>query len=421
MRDPTSLHGCSQSLLLAAGHCLALNRRACRLTIRNCRQTRPRSSARRPTSRRLTHAGPKPAHERTAEEEAGAINWESIAASERFQELLRAKRRFIIPAMIFFIVYYFALPVLVGYARPFMEKRVLGRGEPGLSLRALAVLHGLDHRRALRPRRESLRPDGATRSSEDETTRCMTRTRARAHARDQIGASLRITSTSMSTSGGNDMTPALGMFLLFVLITLGITWWAARRSQSAAAFFTASRRITGWQNGVAVAGDYMSAASFLGIAGSDRVLWLRRLHVFGRLAGRVSHRVARRGGTVAQCRQIHHGGRARLSAESATGARDGGAEHDHGQHVLHDRADGRRGSARHTSCSAARMSVIKLAVIGGRRAHDHLRRLRRHARHDLGADHQGDPAHGRNHSAESARARAFRLEPWRIFSMPRPA
>ena len=63
------------------------------------------------------------------------------------------------------------------------------------------------------------------------------------------------------------MTPALGMFLLFVLITLGITWWAARRSQSAAAFFTASRRITGWQNGVAVAGDYMSAASFLGIAG----------------------------------------------------------------------------------------------------------------------------------------------------------
>src|SRR5436190_9987323 len=63
------------------------------------------------------------------------------------------------------------------------------------------------------------------------------------------------------------MTAALGMFLLFVLVTLAITFWAARRSQGAAAFFTASRRITGWQNGVAVAGDYMSAASFLGIAG----------------------------------------------------------------------------------------------------------------------------------------------------------
>ena len=74
----------------------------------------------------LTHTGPKPAHERTAAEEAGAINWEEIAASTRFKELLRAKRRFIIPAMIVFIVYYFALPVLVGYARPLMEKRVIG-------------------------------------------------------------------------------------------------------------------------------------------------------------------------------------------------------------------------------------------------------------------------------------------------------
>jgi uncharacterized membrane protein (DUF485 family) len=74
----------------------------------------------------LTHFGPKPPHERTAAEEAGTINWEAIAASARFKELLRAKRRFIIPAMIVFIVYYFALPVLVGYARPLMEKRVFG-------------------------------------------------------------------------------------------------------------------------------------------------------------------------------------------------------------------------------------------------------------------------------------------------------
>src|SRR6266436_6866811 len=63
------------------------------------------------------------------------------------------------------------------------------------------------------------------------------------------------------------MTPALAMFLLFVLITLAITYWAARKSQSASNFFAAGRRITGWQNGVAVSGDYMSAASFLGIAG----------------------------------------------------------------------------------------------------------------------------------------------------------
>jgi len=75
---------------------------------------------------RLSHGQPKPTHERTAEEEAGVINWQALAASEKFRRLLRAKRRFIVPAMVFFIIYYFALPVLVGYARPLMETRVFG-------------------------------------------------------------------------------------------------------------------------------------------------------------------------------------------------------------------------------------------------------------------------------------------------------
>jgi uncharacterized membrane protein (DUF485 family) len=74
----------------------------------------------------LTHGQPKPPHERTADEEAGVVDWEKLAGSEKFRELLKAKRRFIIPAMLFFIVYYFALPVLIGYARPFMETRVWG-------------------------------------------------------------------------------------------------------------------------------------------------------------------------------------------------------------------------------------------------------------------------------------------------------
>jgi uncharacterized membrane protein (DUF485 family) len=74
----------------------------------------------------LTHRGPKPPHERTADEEPDVVDWERLAASERFRKLLKAKRRFIVPAMIFFIAYYFALPVLIGYARPFMEKQVFG-------------------------------------------------------------------------------------------------------------------------------------------------------------------------------------------------------------------------------------------------------------------------------------------------------
>jgi len=57
------------------------------------------------------------------------------------------------------------------------------------------------------------------------------------------------------------------MFLVFIAVTLCITWWAARRSSGSSAYFAAGRSLTAWQNGVAVAGDYMSAASFLGIAG----------------------------------------------------------------------------------------------------------------------------------------------------------
>ena len=60
---------------------------------------------------------------------------------------------------------------------------------------------------------------------------------------------------------------ALWMFLAFVAATLVITYFSARKSSGASAYFAAGRRITGWQNGLAVAGDYMSAASFLGIAG----------------------------------------------------------------------------------------------------------------------------------------------------------
>jgi len=60
---------------------------------------------------------------------------------------------------------------------------------------------------------------------------------------------------------------AIIMFLLFVGGTLGITYWAAKRTKSAKDFYTAGGGITGFQNGMAIAGDYMSAASFLGISG----------------------------------------------------------------------------------------------------------------------------------------------------------
>jgi len=71
-------------------------------------------------------------------------------------------------------------------------------------------------------------------------------------------------------SGGGDQQatnwPAIMMFSAFVLATLGITRWAAGKTKTAADFYAAGGGITGFQNGLAIAGDYMSAASFLGIS-----------------------------------------------------------------------------------------------------------------------------------------------------------
>ncbi|HNI23712.1 MAG TPA: cation acetate symporter, partial [Plasticicumulans sp.] len=60
---------------------------------------------------------------------------------------------------------------------------------------------------------------------------------------------------------------AIVMFLAFVAATMGITYWAASRTKTAKDFYTGGGGITGFQNGLAIAGDYMSAASFLGISG----------------------------------------------------------------------------------------------------------------------------------------------------------
>jgi uncharacterized membrane protein (DUF485 family) len=52
--------------------------------------------------------------------------WDRVAAMDEFKRLLAAKARFVVPATLFFVIYYFALPVLVGFARPLMETPVFG-------------------------------------------------------------------------------------------------------------------------------------------------------------------------------------------------------------------------------------------------------------------------------------------------------
>ncbi|XOT97083.1 cation acetate symporter [Alcaligenes pakistanensis] len=94
------------------------------------------------------------------------------------------------------------------------------------------------------------------------------------HLRSGLVLGLMLVSPALLAAGGDlgelQKQPtnwtAIGMFAAFVLATLWITKWAAARTKSVSDFYTAGGGITGFQNGLAIAGDYMSAASFLGIS-----------------------------------------------------------------------------------------------------------------------------------------------------------
>jgi len=90
-----------------------------------------------------------------------------------------------------------------------------------------------------------------------------------------VAAGALLATTTVAFAAGADLGQAakqatnwhaIAMFLVFVAATLGITYWAAQRTKTAADFYAAGGGITGFQNGMAIAGDYMSAASFLGIS-----------------------------------------------------------------------------------------------------------------------------------------------------------
>ena len=74
----------------------------------------------------LGRRGEKPLHEQTAAEDADPVDWNAIAADADFKKLLQSKARFIIPATVFFVIYYFTLPVLVGWFPRLMETPVWG-------------------------------------------------------------------------------------------------------------------------------------------------------------------------------------------------------------------------------------------------------------------------------------------------------
>ena len=92
---------------------------------RDLRDLTPESAA--PTDiAPLGRPAEKPAHERTGAEEAALADWDGIVADPDFVELLKAKAAFVAPATAVFVIYYFALPIGVGWFPKLMETRVWG-------------------------------------------------------------------------------------------------------------------------------------------------------------------------------------------------------------------------------------------------------------------------------------------------------
>ena len=226
--------------------------------------------------------------------------------------------------------------------------------------------------------------------------------------------------TVLAASADTRRGLTIGLFLVFIAITLYITFWASRQNKTAADFYAAGRSFSAFQNGLAIGGDYMSAASFLGIAGlialygydgflysiGFLVAWLVALLLVAELmrnsgrytmgdvlAFRMRQRPVRMAAGISTitvsifyliAQMVGAGALvALLLGISKTGQLP--------RHVPEHREE-RHHRAR-------------------RRADDPLRHRRRHARHHLGADDQGRPAHDRRDPDVDLRAGQVQLQP----------
>ena len=211
---------------------------------------------------------------------------------------------------------------------------------------------------------------------------------------------------------------SLIMFLFFIAITLGITYWASKRSTGSSAYFAASRQIKGWQNGIAVAGDYMSAASFLGIAG------IIAFQGYDGFLFSVGWLVAYLTVLLVIAEPLRNAGKYTMADVLA--------------YRLKPRPVRAMASLSTLTVSTFYMiaqmvgagALVKL-LLGGyvtlqqgghrrRNSDDCLRRVRRHAGDDVGADHQSDSADGGNTFVKHPGAGALPFQPRRILWSDRP-
>ncbi len=173
-----------------------------------------------------------------------------VQQSPDFAQLRRTLRGFVFPMTIAFLLWYALYVILSAYARGFMGTKVVGNINVALIFGLLqfvttfliAWLYSRFANKRLDPLADKIRNRG------QRPRRCVMMYVA-------------------AVAAGTKQSITLTLFVVFVLITLGITAWASRQTRSATDFYAGGRTFSGFQNGLAIGGDYMSAASFLGIAG----------------------------------------------------------------------------------------------------------------------------------------------------------
>ena len=188
------------------------------------------------------------------------VDWQAVAKSPEFQELVAARRRFVLPATIFFLSWYIGFILLAGYAPDFMARSVYQGLTVGycIALTQFVMVGTL----GLMYLRRSERVYDPLAEKVARHVEGLERDRPRTFRRPR------------RADGARAMTPlaaanveALVIFAIVLSITLVVTYWASKRMTGADVFWAAGRSISGVQNGLAISGDYLSAASFLGIAG----------------------------------------------------------------------------------------------------------------------------------------------------------
>jgi cation/acetate symporter len=202
--------------------------------------------------------------------------------------------------------------------------------------------------------------------------------------------------TASTAIGQGQVNPlAITFFFIFVVVTLAITYWAAKKTKTSSEFYAADRSISGFQNGLALAGDFMSAASFLGIAGYvatggyDGLIYSVGYLVGWPIVMFLIAEPLRNLGKYTFADVVAYRLRVRPIRTAAAVASI--------VTVLFYLIAQMVGAGGLIKLMFGLSYTSALFIVGA--ADDCLRVVRRHAGHDVGADHQSGAAAGRSHAA----------------------